>query len=210
MAKLKVYDASGKLTGSTVEVDDKVFTAEGGEHLIYEAVTFHLASRRQGTHKTKERTEVRGGGRKPWRQKGTGRARVGTIRSPIWRGGGVTFGPSPRDYTKKLPAKASQKARIAALSVKYREEVIFATEPLRPAEPRTREIAELLKAMNLDKKKVLWLLSENDGNARLAARNLAKCRTLLATNVNVYDIMNSDVILIERDAVNPLQEILVR
>ncbi len=210
MATLKVYDTSGALSGATVEVDDRIFAAPGGEHLLYEATVFHLASRRQGTHKTRERSEVRGGGRKPWRQKGTGRARSGSTRSPIWRGGGTTFGPRPRDYTKKLPAKASRKARTAALSVKYRAEAVFATEPLRPAEPKTRELAGLLKTMNLADRKVLWLMAEGDDNARLASRNLPACRTLLAVNASAYDILNSDVVLIETDAIGPLQEILIR
>lgn len=210
MAKLKVYDEKGKLTSSTVDVEDAVFAAEGGDHLLYEAVTFHLANRRQGTHKTKERAEVRGGGRKPWRQKGTGRARVGTIRSPLWRGGGVTFGPRPRDYSKKLPAKAHRRARIAALSAKNREEAVFATEPVRPSEPKTRIMADLLENMELAHKKVLWLVAESDDNLRLASRNLARCRTLLATNASVYDILNSDVVLIEKDAIAPLQETLTR
>jgi large subunit ribosomal protein L4 len=209
MATLKVYDSAGNLTSATVPVDDRIFAAEGGEHLIYEAVTFHLGNRRQGTHKTKERAEVRGSSRKPWRQKGTGRARVGTVRSPIWRGGGTTFGPRPRDYTRRMPAKAARRARIAALSFKHREESIFATEALRPEEPKTRLVAGLLETMNLGDKKVLWLLSDSDDNARLASRNLARCRTLLATNVSVYDIINSDVVLIEKDAVGPLQEILI-
>ncbi|MFO7769618.1 MAG: 50S ribosomal protein L4 [bacterium] len=210
MAKLKVYDAKGDLTSSTVEVDDAVFSAEGGEHLLYEAVTFHLANRRQGTHKTKERAEVRGGGRKPWRQKGTGRSRAGSIRSPLWKGGGVTFGPRPRDYRKKLPARAHRRARIAALSVKTGEEAVFATEAVRPGEPKTRIMAELLEKMELGEKKVLWLVAESDENLRLASRNLTGCRTLLATHASVYDILNSDVVLIEKDAIAPLQEILTR
>jgi len=209
MATLKVYDATGNLTGATVEVDDRIFSAEGGDHLLYEAVTFHLANRRQGTHKTKQRAEVKGGGRKPWRQKGTGRARTGTIRSPIWRGGGVTFGPQPRDYRKKMGAKTSRQARIAALSVKCREEEIFATEAVRPTEPKTRQVADLLRAMNLDGKKVLWLVSESDSNLRLSARNLPHCRTLLVTNASAYDIVNSDVVLIEKEAIGPLQEMLL-
>jgi len=210
MAKLKVYDEKGKLTSSTVDVEDAVFAVEGGDHLLYEAVTFHLANRRQGTHKTKERAEVRGGGRKPWRQKGTGRARVGTIRSPLWRGGGVTFGPRPRDYSKKLSAKGHRRARIAALSAKLRDEAVFATEPVRPDEPKTRIKADLLKKMDLAEKKVLWLVAEGDDNLRLASRNLARCRTLLATNASVYDILNSDIVLIEKDAIAPLQETLTR
>jgi len=210
MATLKVFSESGALSGATVEGDDTIFAAEGGEHLLYEATVAHLASRRQGTHKTKERSEVRGGGRKPWRQKGTGRARTGTIRNPLWRGGGTTFGPQPRDYSRKLPARAARKARIAALSAKYRSEALFVTEPFRPAEPKTREMAARLKAMDLADRKVLWLLSESDENARLSARNLPKCRTLLATNASAYDILNSDVVLIETDAIGPLQEILIR
>jgi large subunit ribosomal protein L4 len=210
MATLKVFDQSGKLTAGTVEVDDAVFGIEGGDHLMFEAITGHLANRRQGTHKTKERSEVRGGGRKPWRQKGTGRARVGTIRSPIWRGGGVTFGPRPRDYSKKLSDKASRKARKLALSAKFRDQAIFATEPARPGEPKTAEIARLLENMDLTNRKVLWLVAENDRNLQLSSRNLARCRTLLATNVGVYDIVNSDVVLIEKDAIAPLQEVLTR
>ena len=209
MATLKVFDKNGKL-GGTVEVDDRVFSAEGGEHLIYEAVTAHLASRRQGTHKAKERAEIRGGGRKPWRQKGTGRARVGTIRSPLWRGGGTIFGPRPRDYSRKLPTTAARKARIAALSAKFREQSVFATEPLRPGEPKTREVHQRLKAMELHERKVLLLVSETERNLVLAARNLPRCRTLLATNVSVYDIVNSDVVVIEKDAIGPLQEQLTR
>jgi large subunit ribosomal protein L4 len=210
MATLRVFDDGGKLTGATIEVDDRVFGAEGGEHLIYEAVTFHLASRRQGTAKTKERAEVRGGGRKPWRQKGTGRARAGTRSSPIWRGGGTTFGPRPRDYTKKMPVKASRRARIAALSAKYRDQAVFATEPVRPEEPKTRELAQRLDTMDIADRKVLWLISEPDRNLGLSSRNLANCRTLLATNASVYDIINSDVVLIEKEAIEPLQEMLIR
>ena len=176
---------------------------------MYEAVTFHLGNRRQGTAKTKERSEVRASRRKPWKQKGTGRARVGSVASPIWRGGGTTFGPQPRDYTRKMPAKASRKARISALSAKFGNDAIFATETLRPEEPKTKLVAELLQTMNLGDRKVLWLLSESDRNTRLAVRNLARCRTLLATNVSVYDIINSDVVLIEKDAISPLQEILI-
>ncbi len=210
MATLKVFDNSGKLTSATVEADDRVFGAEGGDHLIYEAVTFHLAARRQGTHKTKERAEVRGGGAKPWRQKGTGRARVGTRRSPIWRGGGTTFGPRPRDYTKKMPVKASRRARIAALSAKYRDQAVFATEQFRLEEPKTKELAQRLDTMELAGRKVLWLVNENDRNVSLSSRNLSHCRTLLATNASVYDIVNSDVVLIEKEAIAPLQEILIR
>lgn len=210
MAKIKVYDDSGNLTNTTVDVDDRVFSTEGGEHLMYEAVTLYLASRRQGTHKVKGRSEVQGGGRKPWRQKGTGRARTGTIRNPIWRGGGITFGPSPRNYGRRMGTRVSRQARIAALSAKCREEAVYATEPVRPPEPKTRQIANLLKTMNLDGKKVLWLISESDNNLRLAARNLSHCRTLLATNANTYDIINSDVVLIEKEAIAPLQEMLLR
>lgn len=210
MATLRVFDESGKLTAATVEVDERVFGAEGGEHLVYEAVTFHLANRRQGTHKTKERAEVQGSGRKPWRQKGTGRARAGTRQSPIWRGGGVVFGPRPRDYSRRLPAKASRRARIAALTAKYREQAIFATEPVRPDEPRTRELAGRLDAMEMTGRKVLWLVAESDRNLILSSRNLPNCRTLLAANVSVYDIMNSDVVLIEKEAIAPLQELLLR
>ncbi len=210
MASLRVFDSSGKLTTATVEVDDTVFGAEGGEHLVYEAVTIHLGNRRQGTHKTKERAEVRGGGKKPWRQKGTGRARVGTTRSPIWRGGGTTFGPRPRSYRRRMPDKAARRARIAALSAKFRGEAVFATEAMRPAEPRTRLVAEVLTNMEMTERKVLWLVAENDRNLVLSSRNLEYCRTLLATNVSVYDIVNSDVVLIEKDAIAPLQEMLTR
>jgi large subunit ribosomal protein L4 len=210
MATLKVFDQSGKLTSVTVEVDDAVFAAEGGDHLVYEAVTFHLGNRRQGTHKTKERSEVRGGGRKPWRQKGTGRARAGTIRAPNWKGGGTVFGPRPRDYGRRLPARASRKARIAALSAKYRSQQVFATEPIRPAEPRTREIAELLKNMEFSGIKVLWLVAGVEENLRLSTRNLARCRTLRATDVSVHDITSADVVLIEKEAIAPLQEMLTR
>ncbi len=210
MATLKVFDSDGKLTPVTVEVDDSVFQAEGGEHLVYEAVTIHLGNRRQGTHKTKERAEVAGGGKKPWRQKGSGRARAGTNRSPIWRGGGTTFGPRPRSYRRRMPDKAARRARIAALSGKYRDESIFATEALRPSEPKTRMVAQMLENMEMADRKVLWLVAEGDRNLVLATRNLAKCRTLLATNVSVYDIVNSDVVLIEKDAIAPLQEMLTR
>ena len=209
MGTLRVFDQNGTL-GGTVEVDDRVFGAEGGDHLIHEAVTTHLASRRQGTHKTRERADVSGGGRKPWRQKGTGRARVGTIRSPLWWGGGTTFGPRPRDYSRKLPTTMGRKARIAALSAKFRDQAVFAMEPLRPSEPKTREVHKRLKAMELHERTVLLLVSESDRNLVLAARNLPGCRTLLATNVSVYDIINSDVVVIEKDAIGPLQEQLTR
>jgi large subunit ribosomal protein L4 len=210
MATLRVFDSTGKLTSATVEVDDAVFQAEGGEHLVFEAVTIHLGNRRQGTHKTKERSEVRGGGKKPWRQKGTGRARAGTTRSPIWRGGGTTFGPRPRSYRRRLPEKAARRARIAALSAKYRGESVFATEAIRPAEPKTRLVSDVLANMEMKDRKVLWLVAESSRNLVLSSRNLEYCRTLLATNVNVYDIVNSDVVLIEKDAIAPLQEMLIR
>ncbi len=204
---LKKFDKSGKEAGQ-VQVDAAVFGIEPNQHVLYQAVRRELANARAGTAKTKTRSEVRGGGKKPWKQKGTGRARAGSTRSPLWVGGGVTFGPQPRDYAFSLPRKVRVLAIRSGLSAaqgKFRvlDDFSFLSAP------KTREVAALLKGMGLDGKKVLILAdyrAESNQHLRLAVRNLPNVKLRLPHNLSVKDLLDADAVLASTPAVEEINE----
>jgi large subunit ribosomal protein L4 len=199
--KVSVYKTDGTKGGKNVELDDSIFNIEPNETVVYEDVRSYLANKRQGTAKTKNRTEVRGGGRKAYRQKGTGNARRGSIRSPILKGGGTVFGPKPRDYSVRMTKKMRQLARKSALTYKAREEAIRVVENFNYDEPKTRNIVEMLQAMELAGKKVLLLTAGLQVNVYKSGRNVQKLNILEADKLFTYAILNADVLLIQEDAV---------
>ena len=162
--KLNIYKIDGTQSEETVELPASVFEIEPNHHLIYRAVTSYLSNQRQGTHKTKERSEVRGGGKKPWRQKGRGTARAGTSRSPLWIGGGTIHGPKPHTYKREMTAKSAKLARKSALSIKAKEGGIVIIEDLNFEKPKTKDFSSILKNLKIDDKKILMLLSEGNDN----------------------------------------------
>jgi large subunit ribosomal protein L4 len=202
--KIDVYKIDGTKTGETVTLPDEVFGIEPHEHAMYQAVRAYLANRRQGTHKTKGRTEVRGGGRKPWRQKGTGRARVGTSRSPLWVGGGSIFGPKPRDYNLKLTRKVKELARKSALSLKARDSQIKIVEDFSFGSPKTKDMVAVLTALGLDKTKTLLLLANTDSTMYKSGRNLQNLWMMEARNASTYDLLNNQMLLIQKSALGHL------
>jgi large subunit ribosomal protein L4 len=202
--ELDVVDQRGQLL-ETVVVQDTTFGAAVKDHLFHQVIRMQLANRRRGTVSTKTRGEVSGGGRKPWRQKGTGRARQGSIRSPLWRGGGVALGPKPRDYTYSLPKKVRRAALRAALSAKVQEGLFKVVDRLDLPGPKTKHIAMVLKDLGAAHR-TLILLAEVDRNVHLAARNLADVQVLPVAGVNVYDLLYYDHIICTKDALSKLQE----
>jgi large subunit ribosomal protein L4 len=189
-----VYNIQGQQV-SEVDLRDEIFAAPIHEGLMHQALVRQLANARLGTHKTKRRGEVRGGGRKPWRQKGTGRARQGSIRSPQWRGGGTVFGPQPRSYEKKMPRKMRRQALRSALSVKAAGSQLKVIDALEMAEPRTREVLDLLQNLGVDST-ALILLPQRDEIILRSVRNLSQVRTLVAQYLNVRDLLKYDYILV--------------
>lgn len=194
-----VYKTDGTVSGQ-IELNDGVFSAEPNHHVLYLASKVYLANQRQGTHKTKERSEVRGGGKKPWRQKGRGGARAGTTRSPLWVGGGRIFGPKPRDYRLKLPRKVAILAKKSALSLKYSEERLVIVEDFSYEAPKTKDFVALLQALKLEGKKVLLLTSEHNENVYRSGRNIERVKVLSVNSVSTYDILNSQVLLLQSGA----------
>lgn len=207
MPKVAVFNIEGKQVGD-MELNDDVFAVEINEALLHKVIVNQLANRRQGTVATKTRGLVSGGGRKPWRQKGTGRARVGSTRTPVWVGGGVTFGPEPRDYSYKMPKKARRAALRSALSVKVRDGKFVIVDQLAIDKPKTKTIVEILEALEANTK-TLVVLSEWDTNIYLALRNIPNTLLSKSVGLNVYDILNHDKIVITKDAVAKLEEVLV-
>jgi len=207
MPKVAVFNIEGKQVGD-MELNDDVFAVEINEALLHKVIVNQLANRRQGTVATKTRGLVSGGGRKPWRQKGTGRARVGSTRTPVWVGGGVTFGPEPRDYSYKMPKKARRAALRSALSVKVRDGKFVIVDQLAIDKPKTKTIVEILEALEANTK-TLVVLSEWDANIYLALRNIPNTLLSKSAGLNVYDILNHDKIVITKDAVAKLEEVLV-
>jgi large subunit ribosomal protein L4 len=191
-----------------IELPEAVFGIEPHDHAIYLDVKAYLANQRQGTHKTKKRSEVRGGGRKPWRQKGTGRARQGSIRAPHWVGGGRVFGPVPRDYRQEVNRKVKRLARLSALSYKARSGAIRVVEDFDFEVPKTRRFVELLRNLGLEGQKVLLLTPATQPNLYKSGRNLPKVQVLEAPKVTTYDILNAQVLVFEESAVNRLVEVL--
>ncbi len=200
--KVDVYKIDGSLTGRQVELNPEVFAVEPNDHAIYLAVKAYLANQRQGTAKTKDRSEVRGGGRKPWRQKGRGTARAGSIRSPLWVGGGNVFGPKPRDYEMKLPKKVKLLARCSALSYKAINNKIIVVEDFNFEKPKTKEMFNVIKALNLDSKKTLLLTGDYNKTLYLSGRNIPTLNVLEAQKASTYDILNNNVLLLQESAVD--------
>ena len=206
MPKVTVYNQTGSQVGE-IELAEAIFGIEPNEAVLFEAVMMQRASLRQGTHKVKTRSEVRGGGRKPWRQKGTGRARQGSIRSPQWRGGGIVFGPTPRSYAYKLPQKVRRLALKSVYSEKVAENKFVAVDSLEFTAPKTAEFAKVLAALSIDSK-VLVILEEGNEFAALSARNLPNVKVATATTASVLDIANSDKLLVTQAAISKIEEVL--
>lgn len=204
MANVAVYNIEGKKVG-TLELNDAVFGVKINNHLVHMAVVSQLANKRQGTQSAKTRAEVRGGGRKPWRQKGTGHARQGSTRSPQWRGGGVVFAPKPRDYSVKMNRKEKVLALKSALTSRVNEEKIIVLDQLSFDEIKTKKMNDVLN--NLKLKRALIVLDKKDANVILSARNLPKVRTVLSNSINVYDILKYDTLVLTKDAVAQLEEV---
>ena len=204
--KVDIYKIDGSLTGRQVELNPKVFDIQPNDHAIYLAVKAYLANQRQGTAKAKERSEVSGGGKKPWRQKGTGRARAGSIRSPLWVGGGTVFGPKPRDYDMKLPKKVKLLARLSALTYKARNNQIVVVEDFNLDQPKTKEMFNIIKALNLNDKKTLLLTGSYSKNIYLSGRNIPTLNVLEAKKASTYDILNNKVLLLQESALNLINQ----
>lgn len=205
MPKINVLNVSGQNVGE-IELKDSIFNIEVNEHVLYEAVKCQLANKRQGTQSAKTRAEVRGGGRKPWRQKGTGRARQGSIRSVQWVGGGVAFAPKPRDYSYSLPKKVRRLAMKSALSSKVQDKEIIVLDALSLEAPKTKEIVNLFKNVNAAKK-TLVVTAENDVNVVKSVRNIEGANVAHVSTLNVYDILNCDSFIITTDAVKKVEEV---
>ena len=205
MPKVTLYKQDGTENGQ-IELNDAIFGIEPNESVVFDAVIMQRASMRQGTHAVKNRSQVRGGGRKPWRQKGTGRARQGSIRSPQWVGGGVVFGPTPRSYAYKLPKKVRRLAIRSALSMKAAEDQIKVIEGLAFEAPNTKTFKDILTNLNLGK--TLVVLEGDNDNAYLSARNLPNVKVIDERNVNVLDVVNYDTILITKQALETVEEAL--
>ena len=204
MAKVSVYNMEGKEVGN-MDLNDAVFGVEINEHLVHMAVVQQLANNRQGTQKAKTRSEVRGGGRKPWRQKGTGHARQGSTRAPQWTGGGVVFAPVPRDYTVKMNKKEKRAALKSALTSRVQESKLVVVYELKFDEIKTKKMQGVLNALNV--KKALIVLKDNDQNVLLSARNIAGVRTVLTSTLNVFDILKYDTVVVTKAAVENIEEV---
>ena len=204
MANVAVYNMEGKEVG-TIELKDSVFGVEVNEHLVHMAVVQQLANNRQGTQKAKTRSEVSGGGRKPWRQKGTGHARQGSTRAPQWTGGGVVFAPVPRDYSFKLNKKEKRAALKSALTNAVNTNKLIVVDELKFEEIKTKAFANVMTNLNVDKG--LVVLAENDANVVLSARNMATVQTTLTNTLNVYDLMKAKKVVLTKDAVAKIEEV---
>ena len=190
----------------TIDLPDALFNAEYNEPVIHQAIVTRLANERQGTKSTLTRSEVRGGGAKPWRQKGTGRARQGSIRSPQWIKGGVVFAPKSRDFSKKMNSKAKAVALLSALSQKIRDDEVIFVDQIQVAQPKTKEMAAFLKAFNLEKT-VLLVMDNNDESVLRASANIAKISTLPVEQINTYDVVKNAKIVISKQAVQQIEEV---
>ena len=205
MPSVKLYDMKAKEVG-TLELAEALFNVEYNESVIHQAVVTRLANERQGTKSTLTRSEVRGGGRKPWRQKGTGRARQGSIRSPQWVKGGVVFAPKSRDFSKKMNAKAKAVALFSALSQKIRDDEVIFVDEIKVAAPKTKEMAAFLKAFNLEKT-VLLVMDNNDEAVLRASANIEAISTIAANQLNTYDVVKNAKIVVSKQAVQQIEEV---
>lgn len=204
MAKVSVYNMEGKEVDS-IELDDAIFNVEVNEHLVHMAVLNQLANNRQGTQKAKTRSEVRGGGRKPWRQKGTGHARQGSIRAPQWTGGGVVFAPVPRDYSMKMNKKEKRAALKSALTSRVQENKLVVVDELKMDEIKTKNFVKVMSNLKLDK--ALVVLADNDKNVVASAKNIPTVKTASTDTINVYDILKYNTLVLTKDAVKNIQEV---
>ena len=204
MANVTVYNMEGNEVG-TMELNDAVFGVEINEHLVHLAVVRQLANNRQGTQKAKTRSEVSGGGRKPWRQKGTGHARQGSIRAPQWTGGGVVFAPVPRDYEVKMNKKERRAALKSALTSKVQENKLVVVDSLALAEIKTKEMQKVLTNLKADK--ALVVTADDDQKVVLSARNIADVQTATVNTINVYDVMKHNTVVVTKDAVASIEEV---
>ena len=204
MANVKVYNMEGKEVG-TLELNDAVFGVEVNEHLVHQAVLSQLANNRQGTQKAKTRSEVSGGGRKPWKQKGTGHARQGSTRAAQWVGGGMIFAPKPRDYSVKMNKKEKAAAIKSALSSRVAEEKIYVVDSLTFDEIKTKKMTAVLDSLKVEK--ALVVLDKKDENVILSARNLPEVRTVMSNSINVYDILKYGSLVITKEAVAQIEEV---
>ncbi|MEX0685211.1 MAG: 50S ribosomal protein L4 [Balneolales bacterium] len=204
--QLTIFKTDGSDSGKKANLSDEIFAIEPNDVLVYEDVRSYLSNQRQGTAKTKERSEVRGGGRKAYRQKGTGNARRGTMRSPLLKGGGTVFGPRPRTYSVKLTKKMHQLARKSALSYKATDKAIIIVEDFSFDEPKTKKMMEFVNALKVDNKKVLLLTPESNKNIYKSAGNLKKVKVLEAGKPSTYEIMNADYLILQKSAIKVLQE----
>lgn len=204
MANVSVYNMEGKEVG-TIELNDAVFGVEVNEHLVHMAVVAQLANKRQGTQKAKTRSEVSGGGRKPWRQKGTGHARQGSTRSPQWTGGGMVFAPTPRDYTIRLNKKEKRAALKSALTSKVQGSSLIVVDELKFDEIKTKNFTNVMN--NLKVEKGLVVIADNDINVVMSARNVADVDTTLVNTINVYDVMKAKTVVLTKDAVAKIEEV---
>ena len=204
MAKVSVYNMEGKEVGS-MELNDAVFGVEVNEHLVHMAVVQQLANNRQGTQKAKTRSEVSGGGRKPWRQKGTGHARQGSIRAPQWTGGGVVFAPTPRDYSVKMNKKEKQLAMKSVLTSKVQENKFIVVDELKLDEIKTKKFAEVMNNLKADK--ALVILGDMDTNVIKSAANIATVKTTQTSEMNVFDVLKYDTVVATKAAVEKIEEV---
>ena len=204
MANVSVYNIEGKEVG-TIDLNDAVFGVEVNEHLVHMAVVSQLANKRQGTQKAKTRSEVSGGGRKPWRQKGTGHARQGSTRAPQWTGGGVVFAPTPRDYSFKLNKKERRAALKSALTSRVEEKKFIVVDEINFDEIKTKNMVNVLK--NLEVKKALVVTDDDNKNVTLSSRNIPGVKTAFTNTINVYDILKYDKMVVAKDVISKIEEV---
>jgi len=207
MPKVAVYDITGNKTGE-MELNDNVFGVEVNEAVLHQAVVMQLASQRLGTHATKTRGLVRGGGRKPWKQKGTGRARAGSTRSPIWVGGGTVFGPQPRSYAFRMPRKQRRLALKSALSAKVQDGELMIVENIGFEQPKTKNVVKMLNDFNAADDKTLIITAEEAETVEKSSRNIPGVKAISSMGLNVYDLLYHDKIFITKDAVTRIEEVL--
>ena len=206
--EIEVYNVSGEKTGKKISLDDSVFNIEPNDHVIYLDVKQHLANKRQGTHKAKERSELSGSTRKLRKQKGSGMARVGDINSPVLRGGARVFGPRPKDYNFKLNKKTKKLARKSALTYKFKDNTIFVVEDFNFEAPKTKNYIDLLNNFKVSDKKTLLVLSDSNKNVYLSSRNLKQAKVVSASDINTYDILNAQNILMVESSLKKIEDVL--
>jgi large subunit ribosomal protein L4 len=207
--KLDIFKIDGTASGEQLELSDDIFGVEPNDHAIYLAVKAYLANQRQGTSKSKERGEVRGGGKKPWKQKGRGGARAGTSRSPLWVGGGTIFGPRPRDYRQDLTKKLKRLARKSALSYKVKDNQILIVEDFALENTKTKDLSKILSDLKIRGKKILVLTGSYNEKIYKAGRNIPKVNILEAANASTYDILNNQVLVLQKSAVESIKKTFV-